>query len=117
MWGIQFEKNAKALLHIDNNDIKQKLFNCIFNSNGVDYQTLNSLIPYLDEDDLAIILKYDKDYDISFLLSIANIAYEDDMTRQALFLLKRHNLSYIFPLLPYIDEEEIQEKYIKKECY
>ena len=29
------------------------------------------------------VLKYDKDYSISFLLSIVDIAYEDDLTKQA----------------------------------
>ena len=84
------------------------------NQDILDYTIINPFINNLDQDDLSIILKYDKNYSISFLLSIANKAYEDDLTKQALFLLKRYNLNYILPLLEYVDEDEIRNEYNKK---
>ena len=73
----------------------QKIYQCIFNTKEVDYIGLYTLLPKLDFDDISLILKYDKDYKISFLLSLVDIADEEDLTKQAIFLLRRHNLSYI----------------------
>lgn len=91
----------------------QKIYQCIFNKDRVDYKGLYALLPNLDEDDVSIILKYDRDYKITFLLSLVDIAYEEDLTKQAIFLLRRHNLNYIIPLLPYVDEDEIRVEYSK----
>ncbi len=91
----------------------QKIYQCIFNTKEVDYIGLYTLLPKLDFDDISLILKYDKDYKISFLLSLVDIADEEDLTKQAIFLLRRHNLSYIMPLLPYVDEDEIRLEYGK----
>lgn len=99
---------------IINKSIKQKLYEAIFSKNEIDYNMLNSLIPYLDADDLNAILKYDLDYSISFLLNIKDIAYEDDLTRQTIYLYRRHNLNYIIPLLEYVDEDEIRKELEKK---
>ena len=51
-------------------DKQQLLYKCIFAKEGIDYTQLFLLAPLLDEDDFSTILKYDKDYKISFLLSI-----------------------------------------------
>ena len=91
----------------------QKIYKAIYDKNGINYKELYKLLPHLDEDDISMILKYDKDYKISFLLVIAEFADEDDLTTQAIYLLRRHNLNYILPLLPYIDEDKIQEEYQK----
>mgnify|MGYP004451912957 CR=1 FL=1 len=99
---------------IVNNNIKQKLYEAIFSKASIDYESLNKLIPYLDADDLNAILKYDLDYSISFLLSVKDIAYEDDLTKQTIFLYHRHNLNYIIPLLEYVDEDTIREEMRKK---
>ncbi len=94
------------------NDTKnQRIYQCIYNKDQVDYKGLYSLLPILDEDDIALILKYDRDYKISFLLSLVDIADEDDLTKQAIYLLRRHNLNYILPLLPYVDEDQIRFEY------
>ena len=69
---------------------------------------------YLDADDLNSILKYDLDYSISFLLNVKDIAYEDDLTKQTIYLYRRHNLNYIIPLLEYVDEDTIREEMRKK---
>ena len=100
--------------NIDSLNIQQILYCCIFSKNGIDYKRLSLLSPLLDQDDYSSILKYDKDYSISFLISIANKAYEDDLTKQAIFLLNRHNIEYIIPLLPYVDEDEIRYHLYKK---
>ena len=97
-----------------NNNIKQKLYEAIFSKAEIDYESLNKLIPYLDADDLNSILKYDLDYSISFLLSVKDIAYEDDLTKQTIYLYRRHNLNYIIPLLEYVDEDTIREEMRKK---
>ncbi len=89
----------------------QRLYQCIFNKEEVDYKGLYSLLPTLDEDDISFILKYDRDYKLSFLLSLVNVADEDDLTKQAIYLLRRHSLNYILPLLPYVDEDEIRLEY------
>ncbi len=99
---------------IVNNNIKQKLYEAIFSKASIDYESLNKLVPYLDADDLNAILKYDLDYSISFLLSVKDIAYEDDLTKQTIFLYHRHNLNYIIPLLEYVDEDTIREEMRKK---
>lgn len=91
--------------------INEKMMKSIFNPQGIDYQTLQEIIPFLNEEDISFILKYDKDYKISFLLSLVNIADEEDLTKQAIYLLKRHNLNYILPLLSFVDEEEVQDAY------
>ena len=96
----------KILLQDDKTHL---LYRCIFDSNGVNYNKLNELIPLLDIDDISVILKYDKDYSITFLLSIANKAYEDDLLKQAIYLIKRHGIKYIVPLLDYIDIDDIKE--------
>lgn len=96
-----------------NDNITSELYKAIFSKNGVDYKKIYELLPLLDEDDISIILKYDRNYKISFLLSLVDRAYEDDLTKQAIYLLKRYNLKYIIPLLPYIDEDEITEQYQK----
>ena len=93
----------------DNKMIVYKLIN----QTPIDYKHLYNLIPFLSEDDISFILKYDKDYSVEFLLSLANKADEDDLTRQAIYLLKRHNLKYITPLLDYIDDQQIIEEYKK----
>lgn len=103
-----------AVMYNTDSNKSQQIYNCVFNSEGVDYKGLSLLIPVLDADDLAIILKYDKDYKMSFLLSIASKAYEEDITRQAIFLLNRYNLNYILPLLEYVDEDEIRQAYFNK---
>lgn len=112
------DMNVKELIeefvnYIESKETQLNLYKFI-NENPINYDGLNQLLPKLDQDDLSIILKYDKDYSISFLLSIVDIAYEDDLTKQAIYLLKRHNLTYIIPLLPYVDEQEIREEYRKK---
>ena len=91
--------------------VKEKLYQCIYNKDGVDYKTLYKLLPSLDEDDLSLLLRYDKDYKVSFLLAVAEFADEEDLTKQAIFLLRRYNLNYIIPLLPYVDEDIIREEY------
>lgn len=91
----------------------QKIYKAIYNKNGVDYKSLLKLLPSLDEEEISMILRYDKDYKISFLLSIAEFADEDDLTKQAIYLLRRHNLNYILPLLPFIDEDRIRNEYLK----
>lgn len=96
-----------------NDDLTSMLYNAIFSKDGVDYKKIYELLPLLDEDDISIILKYDRNYKISFLLSLVDRAYEDDLTKQAIYLLKRYNLKYIIPLLPYVDEDEITEEYQK----
>ena len=93
--------------------IKEKLYQCIYSKDGVDYKLLYKLLPSLEEDDISLLLRYDKDYKISFLLAIAEFADEDDLTKQAIYLLRRHNLNYIIPLLPYVDEDIIREEYGK----
>ena len=90
--------------------ITMQLYQAI-NKTPIDYKQIYLLLPYLEEEDLSVILKYDKDYSISFLLSLVDFADEDDLTKQAIYLLRRYNLSYILPLLPYIDEDEIREEY------
>ena len=100
---------------IENNTInKKQLIYASILKESIDYKTLYSILELLDYDDVSIILKYDKDYKIDFLLSLVDKAYEDDLTNQAIFLLKRHNLNYIIPLLPYVDEDRIREEYVKK---
>ena len=94
-------------------DIKQIIYRCILNE-SVDYATLYKILPMLDHDDVSIILNYDKDYSIDFLLALKDKAYEDDLTKQAIYLLRRHNLNYIIPLLKYVDEDEIRIEYLKK---
>ena len=84
------------------------------NKEPVDYQGIYSIFHLLDSDDVSLILKYDKDYSISFLLTLVDLAYEEDLTKQALYLLKRYNLKYILPLLPNVDEEVIRNEYRKK---
>lgn len=96
------EKNKKAAIYE------------FINKEPVDYQGLYSIFHLLDSDDVSLILKYDKDYSISFLLTLVDLAYEEDLTKQALYLLKRYNLNYILPLLPYVDEEVIRNEYRKK---
>ena len=91
---------------------RSALIRCI-NASPIDYKKIYSLLPILDEDDISFMLKYDKDYPVSFLLSLVNIANEDDLTKQAIFLFNRYNINYIIPLLPYVDETIIQEEYIK----
>lgn len=103
-----------AIMHNIDANKSQQIYNCIFNPDGVDYKGLSLLIPVLDADDLSIILRYDNDYKMSFLLSIASKAYEEDITKQAIFLLNRYNLNYILPLFEYIDEDEIRQAYFKK---
>lgn len=112
------DMNVKELIeefinYIDTKDTQLKLYKYI-NENPINYQGLYDLLYKLDQDDLAIILKYDKDYSIDFLLTVVDLAYEDDLTRQAIYLLRRHNLTYIIPLLPYVDEQEIRNEYRKK---
>lgn len=92
---------------------QQKIYQAIFKEDGVDYKQLYLLLPQLDEDDISLILRYDKDYKISFLLSLVDFADEDDLTKQAIFLLRRHNLKYIMPLLPYVDEDDVRDEYIR----
>ena len=94
----------------DEEKITMKLYQAI-NKTPIDYKQIYLLLPYLEEEDLSVILKYDKDYSIPFLLSIVDFADEDDLTKQAIYLLRRYNLNYIFPLLPYVDEDEIREEY------
>lgn len=94
----------------DHTTKQQKIYQSIFSSDGVNYDLLYELLPYLDFDDISFILKYDKDYKMSFLLAIADKADEDDMTLQAIYLLRRHGLKYIIPLLTYVDEDEIREE-------
>ena len=89
---------------------KHSIYACIY-QDPIDYKGLYKLLPYLDEDDISSLLKYDKDYKVSFLLSLVEFADEQDLTNQAIFLLKRHNLNYILPLLPYVDEEQIRTVY------
>lgn len=96
------EKNKKAAIYE------------FINKEPVDYQGLYSIFHLLDSDDVSLILKYDKDYSISFLLTLVDLAYEEDLTKQAIYLLKRYNLTYILPLLPYVDEEVIRNEYRKK---
>lgn len=96
------EKNKKATIYE------------FINKEPVDYQGLYSIYHMLDSDDVSLILKYDKDYSISFLLTLVDLAYEEDLTKQAIYLLKRYNLTYILPLLPYVDEEVIRNEYRKK---
>ena len=99
----------------DEEKITLKLYESI-NKTPIDYKQIYLLLPYLEEEDLSVILKYDKDYSIPFLLSIVDFADEDDLTKQAIYLLRRYNLNYILPLLPYVDEDEIRLEYnrIKK---
>ena len=94
----------------DEEKITMQLYQAI-NKIPIDYKQIYLLLPYLEEEDLSVILKYDKDYSIPFLLSIVDFADEDDLTKQAIYLLRRYNLNYIFPLLPYVDEDEIREEY------
>ena len=94
----------------DEEKLTLKLYESI-NKTPIDYKQIYLLLPYLEEEDLSVILKYDKDYSIPFLLSIVDFADEDDLTKQAIYLLRRYNLNYIFPLLPYVDEDEIREEY------
>lgn len=94
----------------DEEKITMQLYQAI-NKTPIDYKQIYLLLPYLEEEDLSVILKYDKDYSIPFLLSIVDFADEDDLTKQAIYLLRRYNLNYIFPLLPYVDEDEIREEY------
>lgn len=96
----------------NNDDLNQKLYSAIFAKDGVDYKKLYQIIPLLDEDGISTILRYDRNYKISFLLSLVDVADEEDLTRQAIFLLKRYNLKYIVPLLDYVDDDEIR-KHIK----
>ena len=96
-------------------NIKQKMYEAIFKEKDIDYITLNKLLPMMDADDLASILKYDLDYSVAFLISVKDIAYEDDLTKQAIFLYRRHNLNYIIPLLEYVDEDIIREEIKKKQ--
>lgn len=102
-------------LNENNNEAKmKKIYQCIFNSdNRIDYLGLYSLMPILDIDDISFILKYDKDYKVSFLLALVEKADEEDLTKQAIYLLRRHSLNYIRPLLPYVDEEEVSLEYNK----
>ena len=93
-------------------DICKELYNAIFAKDGVDYKKLYKLIPFLDEDGISTILRFDRNYKISFLLSLVDVAYEEDLTKQAIFLLKRYNLKYIVPLLEYVDEDEIRNVYL-----
>lgn len=109
----QFINNFMNIIENNNINKKQLIYASILKEN-IDYKTLYSILDLLDYDDVSIILKYDKDYKIDFLLSLVDKAYEDDLTNQAIFLLKRHNLNYIIPLLPYVDEDKIREEYIKK---
>ena len=107
-----FDAIIDLLISKKNKDtIKEKLYQCIYSKDGVNYKTLYKLLPSLDEDDISLILRYDKDYKISFLLAIAEFADEDDLTKQAIYLLRRHNLNYIIPLLPFVDEDIIREEY------
>lgn len=104
---------SSFIIYLKKQEKTKAIYKSIFNE-PVDYKTLYSLIPSLDEDDISFILKYDKDYSISFLLSLVDVADEDDLTKQAIYLIKRHNLNYILPLLPFINEDEIRQFYKKK---
>ena len=85
------DMNVKELIeefvnYIESKETQLNLYKFI-NENPINYEGLNQLLPKLDQDDL---------------------------TKQAIYLLKRHNLTYIIPLLPYVDEQEIREEYRKK---
>ena len=102
--------NVISLNRYDEDEIYIKLYQAI-NKTPIDYKQIYTLLPKLEEEDLSVILKYDKDYSIAFLLSIVDFADEDDLTKQAIYLLRRYNLNYILPLLPYVDEDEIRLEY------
>ena len=114
---LTIEQIINLLFELKNNEthtcVRNEIYKCIFASKEIDYKGLYLLLPSLDEDDISFILKYDKDYKISFLLSLVDFADEEDLTKQAIFLLRRHNLNYILPLLPYVDEDVIREEYVK----
>lgn len=103
------------IVYKEKQDRTKQIYKAIFNY-PIDYKTLHKLIPYYDEQDISFILKYDKDYSISFLLSISDIADEDDMTKQAIYLFNRHNLNYILPLLPFVNEQDLKD-YIDQNNY
>lgn len=102
--------NVVSLNRYDEDEIYIKLYQAI-NKTPIDYKQIYTLLPKLEEEDLSVILKYDKNYSIAFLLSIVDFADEDDLTKQAIYLLRRYNLNYILPLLPYVDEDEIRLEY------
>ena len=114
---LTIEQIINLLFELKNNEtpncVRNEIYKCIFANKEIDYKGLYLLLPSLDEDDISFILKYDKDYKISFLLSLVDFADEEDLTKQAIFLLRRHNLNYIIPLLPYVDEDVIREEYVK----
>ncbi len=98
------EKKQKTINH--------KLFLYFYGNKEINYTELIKLLPELDSDSISYILKYDRDLSIPFLLAISSYADAEDLTKQAIFLLKRHGLDYIKPLIPYCDEDDIREEYM-----
>ena len=69
--------NVISLNRYDEDEIYIKIYQAI-NKTPIDYKQIYNLLPKLEEEDLSVILKYDKDYSIAFLLSIVDFADEDD---------------------------------------
>lgn len=91
----------------------EELNKIIYGKKPIDYTKLIRMIPTFTEEDIEKLLRYDLDYRLSFLLIMAEIADSDAITKQAIYLLRRHGLEYIRPLLPYCDEDDVREEYIR----